>query len=91
MGRTPSLAAIQTLNPLGKKSLSNFQCFPVIAFTGAPGSFPVQDENRVLQKYLVWTEKIANQAKTFIKNKLPAGAYIGIHLRNGIDWVCKLN
>ncbi|KAI5737591.1 hypothetical protein M8J76_014931 [Diaphorina citri] len=61
--------------------------WPVIAFTGAPGSFPVQDENRVLQKYLVWTEKIANQAKTFIKNKLPAGAYIGIHLRNGIDWV----
>ncbi|KAL1457927.1 hypothetical protein WDU94_008107 [Cyamophila willieti] len=61
--------------------------WPVLAFTGAPGSFPVQDENRVLQKYLVFTDKIANEAKTFIKNKMPVGAFVGIHLRNGIDWV----
>uniref|UniRef100_A0A8D8TCG1 GDP-fucose protein O-fucosyltransferase 1 n=1 Tax=Cacopsylla melanoneura TaxID=428564 RepID=A0A8D8TCG1_9HEMI len=61
--------------------------WPVLAFTGAPGSFPVQDENRVLQTYLVFNDKIANEGKTFIRNKMPAGAFVGLHLRNGIDWV----
>ncbi|KAJ6632762.1 GDP-fucose protein O-fucosyltransferase 1 [Pseudolycoriella hygida] len=61
--------------------------WPVIAFTGAPASFPVQDENRSLQKYLVWSDDITRQAKHFIKNNLPKGSFIGIHLRNGIDWV----
>lgn len=61
--------------------------WPVIAFTGAPGSFPVQDENRSLQEYLVFTSRVMDAANTFIKNKMPAGAFIGIHLRNGIDWV----
>lgn len=61
--------------------------WPVIAFTGAPASFPVQDENRALQKYLVWSDQIQQQAKHFIKNSLPKGSFIGIHLRNGIDWI----
>lgn len=61
--------------------------FPVLAFTGAPASFPVQDENRGLHKYLKWTTIIEDKAKNFIKNSLPKGAFLGIHLRNGIDWV----
>lgn len=61
--------------------------WPVIAFTGAPASFPVQEENRDLQKYLVWSDHIQQQAKHFIKNNLPKGSFIGIHLRNGIDWI----
>uniref|UniRef100_A0A8D9ARH9 GDP-fucose protein O-fucosyltransferase 1 n=1 Tax=Cacopsylla melanoneura TaxID=428564 RepID=A0A8D9ARH9_9HEMI len=64
--------------------------WPVLAFTGAPGSFPVQDENRVLQTYLVFNDKIANESKTFIRNKMPAGAFVGLHLRNGIDWVKRV-
>lgn len=64
--------------------------WPVLAFTGAPGSFPVQFENKHLQKCLNWNNDMLNKAKVFIKEKLPKGAFIGIHLRNGIDWVIVL-
>lgn len=60
--------------------------WPVLAFTGAPASFPVQLENKVLQKYLKWSEEIANIAKSFIQKVLSKGPYFGIHLRNGVDW-----
>lgn len=61
--------------------------WPVLAFTGAPASYPVQNENRHLQEYLKWNNKYRSLASEFIRNTLPKGAFIGIHLRNGIDWV----
>lgn len=61
--------------------------FKVLAFTGAPASFPVQKDNINLQQYLVWSEKIDELANKFIKETLPQGSFIGIHMRNGIDWV----
>ena len=61
--------------------------FSVLAFTGAPASFPVQIENRKLHRYVQWSETIEKQARDYIKEKLPVGAFVGIHLRNGIDWV----
>ncbi|XP_055613120.1 GDP-fucose protein O-fucosyltransferase 1 [Uranotaenia lowii] len=61
--------------------------WPVIAFTGAPASFPIQIENCGLQKYLKWSVRIEEAARDFIKKSLPKGAFMGIHLRNGIDWV----
>ncbi|KAK7792073.1 hypothetical protein R5R35_003548 [Gryllus longicercus] len=65
--------------------------WPVLAFTGAPASFPVQIENRDLHKYLQWSSSIQDKARNFIKTVLPRGGFVGIHLRNGIDWVqvCK--
>lgn len=60
--------------------------WPVLAFTGAPASFPVQAENVELQKHLVWTARLQSIASDWVKANLPKGAYIGIHLRNGIDW-----
>lgn len=65
--------------------------WPVLAFSGAPASFPVQLENRELHKYLQWSDHIENLANNFIKRNLPQGAFIGIHLRNGVDWgrACK--
>lgn len=62
------------------------ETWPVLAFTGAPASFPVQLVNKPLQKCLNWNDDILNRAKTFIKEVLPRGAFVGIHLRNGIDW-----
>ncbi|KAL4706014.1 hypothetical protein ACJJTC_014236 [Scirpophaga incertulas] len=61
--------------------------WPVLAFTGAPASFPVQKENVLLHKYLKWSDDIANKSKQFIKKNMSGGAFIGIHLRNGHDWV----
>ncbi|XP_008553475.1 GDP-fucose protein O-fucosyltransferase 1 [Microplitis demolitor] len=61
--------------------------WPVLAFTGAPASFPVQLENKSLQKCVVWNDDMLSRAKSFIKTSLPPGAFVGIHLRNGIDWV----
>lgn len=63
--------------------------YPVLAFTGAPGAFPVQEKNVHLQKYLKWSDKIDNEAQSFIDKfkKNPSDKLIGIHLRNGIDFV----
>lgn len=60
--------------------------FPVIAFTGSPGSFPVKDEDRRIQKYIKFRPRITDKAIKFIKENLPR-PYIGIHLRNNLDWV----
>lgn len=49
----------------------------VLAFTGAPAGFPVQQENLHLQKYLHWSEEIDKMAKSFITKILPKGAFIG--------------
>lgn len=61
--------------------------WPVLAFTGAPASFPVQLENKDLQRCINWNNNMLDEVKTFIKETLPKGAFIGIHLRNGLDWV----
>lgn len=61
----------------------------VLAFTGAPASFPVQQENRDLHKFLVWDNKIISRAINFIRHVLPIGSFVGIHLRNGVDWVIQ--
>lgn len=58
-----------------------------MAFTGAPASFPVQLENKYLQKCVEWNDEMTDKAKNFIRQSLPKGGFIGIHLRNGIDWV----
>lgn len=63
----------------------------VLAFTGAPASFPIQKENINLHKYLHWTSEIDNLANKFIKETLPRGSFVGIHLRNGVDWVFNFN
>lgn len=64
--------------------------WPVMAFTGAPASFPVQLENKKLHACLNWNKDMQDKAKNFIKKTLPKGAFVGIHLRNGFDWVIYL-
>lgn len=65
--------------------------WPVLAFVGAPASFPIQKENLHIHKYLKWSDEIVNMANMFINNKIKPGKFIGIHLRNGIDWTRACN
>ena len=62
--------------------------WPVIAFTGAPASFPVRKNHLHLHQYLYnWNDEINKMADSFIKDNLPDGPFVGVHLRNGVDFV----
>ena len=39
---------------------------PVLAFKGAPASFPVKREHRQLQRYVRWSDRMEEQAKAYI-------------------------
>lgn len=60
--------------------------YPVLAFTGAPGSFPVAEGNVQLQKYVQWSDNINNQVDKFIKDNMVEGPFVTIHLRLGSDF-----
>ena len=59
---------------------------PVLAFTGAPAAFPVQEQNVRLQRYVVWREDWRQEGRDWARDNLPQGPYVGVHLRNGLDW-----
>ena len=61
--------------------------YPVLAFTGAPASYPVQAENVMLSKYLVYNDEMVRRGDAFIRENLAHGPFIAVHLRNGPDWV----
>lgn len=63
---------------------------PVITLMGAPSGFPTEEHNRDLQKYVKWSKEVKKMASDFIDANI-GGPFVGIHLRNGIDWVraCK--
>uniref|UniRef100_A0A1I7YE92 GDP-fucose protein O-fucosyltransferase 1 n=1 Tax=Steinernema glaseri TaxID=37863 RepID=A0A1I7YE92_9BILA len=59
--------------------------YPVLAFSSAPALFPVKKNDRYAQRYLKWTSRFTQKAKQFITDELPR-PFIGIHLRNNVDW-----
>ena len=63
---------------------------PVLAFRGAPASFPIQEQHRHLQRLLQWSSNIKSLADEYITKNLRAGPFIGIHLRNEEAWVGQL-
>jgi len=54
---------------------------------GAPASFPVRPEQRELQQHLVFSQRIENEAQKYIDEHFGGKKFVGIHLRNGADWV----
>ncbi|KAK7100919.1 GDP-fucose protein O-fucosyltransferase 1-like [Littorina saxatilis] len=61
--------------------------FPVIALKGAPASFPVREHHVPLHRYLQWSDLMESQANDYINTHFPGETFVGIHLRNGPDWV----
>ncbi|CAF1180340.1 unnamed protein product [Adineta steineri] len=61
--------------------------YPVLALKGAPASFPMLPEHRQLQKYMDWSEQIMNEVRQHQKTLFNNEPYIGIHLRNDVDWL----
>ena len=54
---------------------------------GAPASFPVRPENRGLQQHLVFSRRIEDEARKYIDKHFAGKKFVGVHLRNGADWV----
>lgn len=60
--------------------------YPVLSFISAPAPFPSLFEDQKLQKYLQWNAVVSAEADNFIAQSLKR-PFIGIHLRNDVDWV----
>ena len=63
----------------------------MLAMRGAPAGFPILAQHRHLQRYLVFSDKIEDEANKYISENFPNEKFIGIHLRNGPDWVNALS
>ena len=61
--------------------------YPVIALKGAPAPYPMSPKNWPLQKYVRLSPQITDEADKYINDNFPGEVFVGIHLRNGIDWV----
>lgn len=64
--------------------------YPVVALRGAPAPFPIAEENIPLAKYLEWSDSIEEEVNGHIQKLMGNEKYIGIHLRNGLDWVSQI-
>ena len=59
----------------------------MIALKGAPARYPVEEQYSPLHKYLQWAEDVEDETDHYIRNTFQGEKFIGIHLRNDLDWV----
>lgn len=70
-----------------------FSYIPVLAFVGAPSSFPTNSEAIKLSKYIHFTKTVIDKALKFREEReFARQPYLAVHLRHGPDWVraCEL-
>eukprot|EP00731_Ephydatia_muelleri_P011989 Em0006g883a len=60
---------------------------PVLAFKGAPATFPVLRHHRHLQRYVLWSDKMNRIVEDYITKEMKAAPFIGVHMRIGVDWL----
>lgn len=84
---TNKVVSISYTQPDKWKEMYPPRKYPVIAMRGAPASFPVEQKYAVLQNYLFWSESIERQANQYIEDNFEGKEFVGIHLRNGVDWI----
>ncbi|XP_014770257.1 GDP-fucose protein O-fucosyltransferase 1 isoform X1 [Octopus bimaculoides] len=60
--------------------------YPVLAFVGSPAPFPAREDTLHLHDYIKWSTYIEKAADNFIMETIPEKPFLGIHLRNGVDW-----
>ena len=65
--------------------------YPVMALRGAPAPYPMDPENWPLQKYLKFSRRILDEAEGYMDQNFKGQSFVGIHLRNGPDWVSWFN
>ena len=65
--------------------------YPVIAFIGAPSSFPVHEDALPVHKYIRLHQAAISKGYSY-RRKIIKEPYIGVHIRHGVDWerACKL-
>ncbi|KAI1284899.1 GDP-fucose protein O-fucosyltransferase 1 [Halotydeus destructor] len=66
--------------------VAKFRNEKVLAFPGAPSSFPASIESVTLQYYVHFSDKVSKDATDYRKSRFSAETYIGVHLRHGSDW-----
>ncbi|XP_076436630.1 GDP-fucose protein O-fucosyltransferase 1-like [Babylonia areolata] len=61
--------------------------YPVLAFTGPPAAFPVQEHHVRLHRFLHWSDSMMGKARDFIAAHVQGHTpFLGLHLRNGVDF-----
>ncbi|EFO20682.2 GDP-fucose protein O-fucosyltransferase 1 [Loa loa] len=65
--------------------------YPVLSFISAPATFPARADHHHLQRYLRWSDAVLTEANKYIAESLER-PFIGIHLRNDVDWenLCQM-
>lgn len=63
---------------------------PVLAFVGAPSSFPTNSKAVQLQKYVHFSSQVVEKSREYRERldfaRVP---FLSMHIRHGTDWVSK--
>ena len=54
---------------------------------GAPAPYPMLAADRPLPRHLVFSDRVQEEALEYIDQHFGGEKFVGIHLRNGVDWV----